>query len=242
MMKSRVLEFAVVAVVLGALIAGAAVHAQNQPQRLPGIPQLREARGCLVEAMKAAGVSDQQMAEMKAIRERYAPQIRDIKNSTLPPVEKRQKIAPILKQMHQEVQAVLSDSQRQQIRIWMRDNCSRKPHNGQWAECLKQALQAAGVAPEQAEHLREINQKYSELMRELRLSDLTPEQKREEFKKLAEQRRAETQGVVTPEQQRAIRQWMQDNCQKPSDPQPQRPRPLPSQRNPGQAPVGPGVF
>ena len=216
MRKPYILALAAVPVLLLPFLAQPS-GAQQAKRGAPGIAAARRAMPCILRALVAAGVTAEQKAQMKAIRERYAPEFKAIRESDLPPAEKRAKAVEVAKRARAEAMSVLTAEQQAAVREFMKKNCWRRPAPGPGQHpalkgCLLKALDAAGVTAEQKAQMKAIREKYAPQFRAIRESDMTPAEKRAKAAELAKQARTEAMSVLSADQQAAVRDYVRKNC------------------------------
>lgn len=204
----------------GLLLGTAAVRAQDLDAEWfgigPGPGAVERWRGCIEQAMNAAGVTEAQKAQLKAIREKYAPQIRDIWQSDMAPEAKREAIQKLKAEARAEIADVLPAEQRQAIRRWMVENCKRPapgPGIGPKEGCLKQAIQAVVSDPAKKRQIAAIEQQLRTDLEALRKDTSIPiEQKKARAAQLTREAHQKIQSLLTPQEKAAIREWIAANC------------------------------
>lgn len=192
-----------------------AVGAQQAGKGAGQIAAARRALPCLQRALNAAGVTDAQKAEMQAIRQKYAPQFKAIRDSDLPPAEKKAKAAELTKAAREEALSVLTPEQQAAVREFIQKNCRPAPGprpGPRVVGCLQRALDAAGVTADQKAQMKAIREKYAPQLKALRDSDLPPAEKRAKAAEILRTAKAEAMAVLTPEQQAAVKEFVKKNC------------------------------
>jgi len=88
-------------------------------------PALEQGAKCRQEALTAAGVSDAQKADLKAMHQKYRPQMQEIRKSTLSQEEKAAKVKELAKAMRAERAKILTPEQMEKMKQYIKENCPR---------------------------------------------------------------------------------------------------------------------
>ncbi len=234
---------------------------QNCPRPRPRpVPGPDPRMQCFREALQNAGLSAQQQARAEAIQQKLKADVDAVlKDASLTPEQKREKVAQLTREAHQAILALLTPEQRQAVQQYMAENCGavrpgpppgERPGRpgpppgagfGPRPECLMQALDAVGATAEQKARIAAIQEKLRADLEALRSDpNLTPEERRQKVQELTRAANQAMQGVLTADQWAAARRWMQENC-RPERPAPPagRERPAGAGR-PNRAPGAPG--
>ena len=88
-------------------------------------PAMEQGAKCRQEALTAAGVSDAQKADLKAIHKKYRPQMQEIRKATLTQEEKAAKLKELSKSMRAERAKIMTPEQMEKVKQYIKEHCPR---------------------------------------------------------------------------------------------------------------------
>lgn len=143
---------------------------------------------------KELGLSAEQETSMKAIKDKYHPQIKAIKeNTSLTKEQKQAKIKPLKESKQAEIKSVLTPDQYTKFQELKKN----KPH----AKHKDKVLDKLDLTDDQQSKMKALNQEYHPKMKAIRTNaSLADTEKKKQIKALKKNKDSEIGKILTPEQ------------------------------------------
>ena len=170
--------------------------------------------------MKELNLTQEQKAEFKSMHEASKSKMESIRNnSSLTEEQKKSQLAEIRKEQHEKMQRFLTPEQQTKFAARRKNHAGKEgnarrenqkahsafDHRGGQFEKMKEQL---NLSEAQVNQLKEGRKELASRMQSIRNDkNLTEEQKKEQFRTLAEARRKNLESVLTPEQKAKLAEF-----------------------------------